>query len=154
MDVQDWLARGAVVDRAIARSKKQALGVVAEAAARTLGLSAADVLEALEAREAQGSTGVGHGVAAPHAQLKGLDRMHAVFVRLETPVPFDAVDDRPVDLLFALFAPVGDATAHLRALAKVSRQLRRGDLREHLRAARSADAVYALLAQEATPTAA
>ena len=60
-----------------------------------------------------------------------------------------------MDLVFALFAPPGDSTGHLRALARVSRLLRRADLREQLRAARSADALYALLArEEAAPTAA
>ena len=154
MDVTDWLGRGAVVDRAAVKSKRQALSVVAEAAAREWGLDAGGVLDALTERETQGSTGVGHGVAVPHAQLPGLDRMRGVFVRLETPVAFDAVDDRPVDLLFALFAPVGEAAQHLRALARVSRQLRRAELREQLRSARSTDALHALLTHEPTPHAA
>ena len=154
MDIADWLARGAVADRPGAATKRAALVAVAEVAARQLGLKASAVLNALLEREAQGSTGVGQGVAVPHAQLEGLDAMRAVFVRLETPVPFEAVDGRPVDLLFTLFAPPGDSSGHLRALARVSRLLRRADLREQLRAARSADAIYALLAHEAAPSAA
>jgi PTS system nitrogen regulatory IIA component len=63
-------------------------------------------------------------------------------------VEFDAVDDEPVDLIFALLAPPGAASDHLRALARVSRILRRADIREQLRVARSADAIHALLAQE------
>ena len=85
--------------------------------------------------------------------------MRAVFVRLKTPVAFGAVDDEPVDLLFALFAPTGGedaapAAEHLRALAKVSRLLRGSETRELLRQARSADAVYAILTQPAAATAA
>ena len=150
MDINDWLARATVVDRPAAKTKRQALAAIAETAARAWGYDPAPVLDALLEREAQGSTGVGQGVALPHAQLAGLDRMRAVFVRLDAPVAFDAVDDRPVDLLFALFAPVGDATRHLRALARVSRQLRAADLRERLRGARSADAIFALLAHDDT----
>jgi PTS system nitrogen regulatory IIA component len=63
-------------------------------------------------------------------------------------VPFDAVDDEPVDLIFALLAPPDSGVDHLRALARVSRALRRADIREQLRVAHSADAIHALLAQE------
>jgi PTS system nitrogen regulatory IIA component len=69
-------------------------------------------------------------VAVPHARLTGLDRVRAVFVRLETPVAFGAVDDKPVDLLVALFAPKDADSSHLRALARISRMMRQPDLRE------------------------
>lgn len=154
MDVSDWLARGAVGDKGGAGSKRTALAGLAELASRRTGVDAALVLERLAAREAEGSTGVGSGVALPHAQLPGLERMTAVFLRLDPAVAFDAVDGRPVDLLFALFAPEGDSAAHLRALARISRLLRRAELREQLRAARSADAIYALLAGAPASTAA
>ena len=154
MDVHDWLSRGAVCDRAGVRSKRAALAVVADLAARATGGEAATVLDRLLEREASGSTGVGSGVALPHAQLPGLERTVAVFVRLEQPVAFDAVDGRPVDLLFALFGPEDDSSGHLRALARVSRLLRGADLRRQLRSARSADAVYALLARGPATTAA
>ncbi len=154
MNIGDLLDRGAVAPRASAAGKRQALCVVAETAARVFGLKTADVLDAVLEREAMGSTGVGYGVALPHARLKGLDRMRGVFVRLEQPVEFEAVDDRPVDLIFALFAPPDAGAEHLRALARVARLLRQADLREHLRQAHGADAIHALLAQEARPTAA
>ena len=77
-----------------------------------------------------------------------------MFSRLETPVDFAAVDDQPVDLVFALFAPQDAGSEHLRALARVSRLLRRKDLREQLRQARSADALYVLIASEASASAA
>jgi PTS system nitrogen regulatory IIA component len=82
--------------------------------------------------------------------------MRGVFVRLEQPVEFEAVDDQPVDLLFALFAPRQAGADHLRALARVSRLLRQSELREQLRKVRTADAVHALLVQEvsARPSAA
>ncbi|MDR3507771.1 MAG: PTS IIA-like nitrogen regulatory protein PtsN [Caulobacteraceae bacterium] len=154
MDIESLLDRRAITPKVSASSKRQALSLVAEMAARRFDLDAGEVLEALLAREAAGSTGVGAGVAVPHARLKGLDRMRGVFVRLETPVDFDAVDARPVDLLFALLAPPEAGSEHLRALARVARLLRKADLREQLRQAHSVDAVYALLAQPASPSAA
>lgn len=148
MNIGDLLDRTAISLRVSASNKRQVLAVVAEIAARKLGVDAGDILDALVEREAAGSTGVGHGVAAPHARLDGLDRMRGVFVRLEQPVEFDAVDDKPVDLIFALFAPKDAGADHLRALARVSRLLRQADLREQLRQARTADAIYALLVQD------
>jgi PTS system nitrogen regulatory IIA component len=153
MDIGRLLDRDGVVARASAGSKRQALHLLAEAAGRKLGIDPDRVYEALLAREAAGSTGVGQGVAVPHARLP-VEEMTGVFLRLEHPVDFDAVDERPVDLIFALFAPQDATVEHLRALAKVSRLLRQGELREQLRKARTEDAVYALLAREAAPNAA
>jgi len=148
MQIGELLDRNAIALRVSAANKRQALALVAEIAARNLGLEAADVLDALAEREQAGSTGVGHGVAAPHARLEGLERMRGVFVRLEQPVEFESVDDQPVDLIFALFAPVDAGSEHLRALARVSRLLRQAELRQQLRQARTADAVHALLVQD------
>jgi PTS system nitrogen regulatory IIA component len=90
-------------------------------------------------------------VAVPHARLSELDRVAAVFVRLDTPVAYGSVDDRPVDLLFALFAPPSDGAGHLRALAAVSRALRAPELREQLRQARTPDAIRALFVRDSAP---
>ncbi|MES2895785.1 MAG: PTS sugar transporter subunit IIA [Pseudomonadota bacterium] len=148
MQIGDILDRAAIAARASAPNKRQVLALVAEVAARNFGIDAGVILDALADRELAGSTGVGYGVAAPHARLEGLTRMRGVFIRLDTPVDFDAVDDQPVDLIFALFAPPNASTEHLRALARVSRLLRQGDLRDHLRKARTPDAIHALLVQE------
>lgn len=148
MQIGELLDRNAISLRVSANNKRQTLAVIAEIAARNFGLDAGEALEALTQREAAGSTGVGHGVAAPHARLPGLQRMRGVFVRLEQPVEFDAVDDQPVDLIFALFAPQDAGAEHLRALARVSRLLRQADLRQQLRQARTVDAIHALLVQD------
>lgn len=148
MHIGELLDRNAIALRVSAANKRQVLALIAEIAARNLGLDAADILDALSEREQAGSTGVGHGVAAPHARLEGLERMRGVFVRLDQPVVFEAVDEQPVDLIFALFAPLDAGAEHLRALARVSRLLRQADLREQLRQARTADAIHALLVQD------
>lgn len=154
MDLGELLDQGAITLKVHASSKRQALTIVAEIAARFVDEPAAEIVSKLMARERLGSTGVGHGVAVPHARLKGLGRMHGVFVQLDEPVDFGAVDEQPVDLLFALLAPADHPAEHLRALAKVSRALRQADLREQLRQARSSDAVRALLVRDAEPNAA
>jgi PTS system nitrogen regulatory IIA component len=154
MTIGELLDRSAISVRVSATNKKKALAVIAEIAARSFDLDAGQVLDALSEREAAGSTGVGYGVAVPHARLDGLERMRGVFVRLEQPVDFESVDDQPVDLLFALFAPKNAGADHLRALARVSRIMRQAELREQLRKARTADAVHALLVQDAARPAA
>jgi PTS system nitrogen regulatory IIA component len=149
MHIGELLDRSTISVRVSAANKRKALAVVAEIAARNFGLDAGAVLDALTAREQAGSTGVGYGVAAPHARVEGLTRLRGVFVRLEHAVDFDSVDDQPVDLIFALFAPKeSSGVEHLRALARVSRLLRQAELRQQLRQARTADAIFALLSQE------
>ena len=154
MNLGNLLDLRAISPRVGGSSKRQVLSVIADIAARSFGLPSDQVLDALLEREAAGSTGVGHGVAVPHARLEGIERMRAVFVRLEQPVAFEAVDDQPVDLLFALFAPKGSSSEHLRALARVSRLLRQPEIREQLRQAKTAEAIHLLLVQEAQPSAA
>lgn len=154
MDISDLLSADSIILRGGASSKRQALQAVAEAASSALGLGEAQVLEALLEREALGSTGLGSGVAVPHARVAGLDRVSAIFVRLDTPVAYESLDDRPVDLLFALFAPVNAGAEHLRALAAVSRAMRSPELREQLRQARTVDAVSALFVRDMAASAA
>ena len=154
MDIDDLLAPDGIVLRGGASSKRQALHLVAEAAAESLNLDEGRVLDALLEREALGSTGLGYGVAVPHARIEGLHKICGVFVRLDAPVAYGAVDDRPVDLMFALFAPPRDGAEHLRALAAVSRALRSPELRESLRQARTIDSVHALFVRDEAATAA
>lgn len=154
MNIGDLLEPRAIAPRAGGSGKRQVLSVIADIAARTFGLDADQVLDALLEREAAGSTGLGHGVAVPHARVPGLTRVRGVFLRLEQPTPFEAMDDQPVDLVFALLAPMQADTEHLRALARVSRLLRQGDLRQQLRQARTGEAIHALLTREAQPSAA
>lgn len=154
MDLGELLSADAIALRVNARTKRQAISLIADLAARALNVGAVQVFTSLTEREALGSTGVGHGVAVPHARLPGLNRLHGVFVRLDQPVDFGSIDDRPVDLIFALLAPIDHPAEHLRALAKVSRALRQPELREQLRQAKSGDAIRALLVRDTRQTAA
>jgi PTS system nitrogen regulatory IIA component len=115
-------------------SKKRLFCELAGVAADVHGLDEPAAMAALQEREALGPTGVGDGVALPHARLAGLSAVRGVFARLETPLDFEATDRRPVDLVFALFAPEDAGVVHLKALALVSRSLRDAGLCAKLRA--------------------
>ena len=154
MLIGEILDRAVIAPRLSAPNKRQVLAMIGDIASRNFALDAESVTVALAEREQAGSTGVGHGVAVPHARLPGLERMRGIFVRLDQPIEFGAVDDQPVDLVFALLSPPRAGAEHLRTLARISRVLRQGDLREKLRAVRTADAIHLLLTQEARPTAA
>ena len=117
-------------------------------------LAIRDIVAAAMERERLGSTGVGTGVALPHARLEGIDRVYAVFARLETAIDYDAIDERPVDLVMLLLAPSDAGGAHLRALAKISRMLRRQDMRQRLRAAPNAESLFTILTEERNSAAA
>lgn len=145
MTLADLIAPNAVIPALRANSKKQALQLLAQKAADVTGLAEGDILEGLLDRERLGSTGVGNGIAIPHAKLTGIDRLYGIFARLDQPVDFDSIDDQPVDLVCLLIAPEGAGADHLKALARVSRLLRDRSICEKLRGATEADALYALL---------
>ena len=133
-------------------SGKKAL--LAELAARGAGLLQVEerrLFDRLLERERLGSTGIGGGIAIPHARLASVTRPCGLFARLAQPIDFDSIDDRPVDVVFLLVAPEGAGADHLKALARVSRLLRDRGLVEKLRATEGAEALYALLT-EPVPT--
>lgn len=154
MDLSELLVPGNVLPVLKATSKKQVFQELAERAARATGLDERRILEVLLERERLGTTGVGNGIAIPHGRLDGLDRLYGFFARIEAPVDFDAIDSAPVDLVFLLLAPEGAGADHLKALARVSRLLRDRNMCDKLRGSRTADALYALLTESATPHAA
>ena len=129
-----------------ASSKKQAFQQLSSLAAKICGEDEREILDALLERERLGTTGVGLGIAIPHAKLPGLNHLYALFARLEHPVDFEAIDEDPVDLVFLLLAPESDSANHLKALARVSRLLRDEEMCAKLRGSEGADAMYALLA--------
>lgn len=145
MEIADLLSLGSVSDGLKAGSKKQALLELSAIAGAQTAQDERSVLDLLLARERLGSTGVGAGVAIPHAKLEGLAKPSGVFARLREPIEFDAVDGRPVDLIFLLLAPDSAGADHLKALALVSRLLRDERVCARLRGADSAEALYAVL---------
>jgi PTS system nitrogen regulatory IIA component len=147
MDFVKLLKPEAVKVSGSVSSKKRLFQDVGEIAQSAYNLDANDVSEALKAREALGPTGVGHGVALPHARLKGVTEVVGAFILLEKPIQFDAVDREPVDLAFALLAPEDAGVEHLKALALVSRTLRDTSICTKLRANPDPATIFAILSE-------
>lgn len=135
-------------------SKKRLFNTLSEAAAQVYGLRSDAVCSALMERESLGPTGVGQGVALPHARLDDIDRVKGLFIRLERPLDFGAVDRQPVDLVFGLFAPTDAGVEHLKALANVSRTLRNPELCATLRANDDPLTLHAILTERSSSRAA
>ncbi len=112
------------VFRLRAPHKQAALAELSQRAALAAGIAAAEIGSALEAREGLGSTGVGGGLAVPHARLPGLSEVTGFFARLDRAVEWGAIDGKPVDLVFLLLSPATAHADHLVALAAGTRRLR------------------------------
>jgi PTS system nitrogen regulatory IIA component len=147
MEVTKILRPDAVRAVSATSSKKRLFQELGEVAATVYGLKASDVSSALQERESLGPTGVGQGIALPHARLDGLDAVVGLFIRLEKPLDFDSVDRQPVDLVFALLAPQDAGVEHLKALALVSRTMRDADLCAKLRANSDPATLHTLLTE-------
>lgn len=145
MELSEIIRVDAVRSPLKATSKKRLLQDLAEMAETVYGLPSPAVYKALMDREVLGPTGVGRGVAIPHARLAGVKHMIGLFVRLEKPVDFEAIDRQPVDLVFALLAPEAAGADHLKALARVSRTLRSETVCAKLRSTFDPSALYAIL---------
>lgn len=147
MDVSSLLKPGALKVVGHMTSKKRLFHELGELAAAAYGLNPSAATDALQERESLGPTGVGHGIALPHARLEGVDRVVGAFIRLEKPLDFDAVDRQPVDLVFALFAPKDSGVEHLKALALVSRTMRDAQICSKLRANTDLAKLHAILTE-------
>ena len=128
-------------------SKKRLMQELGEIASGVYGLTLGPTVDALQEREALSPTGVGHGVALPHARIEGLSAVSGVFVRLDKGMEFEAVDRQKVDLIFCLFAPIDSGVSHLKALALVSRTLRNEDVCRKLRSNDDTSTIYAILTE-------
>jgi len=147
MELLNILKPEAVKVLSAASSKKRLLHEMGDLAHAAYGLPHDRIVEALTLRENLGPTGVGNGVALPHARMAGLTDVAGTFILLERPVDFESVDRQPVDLVFGLFAPEDAGVEHLKALALVSRTLRDAAVRTKLRANSDASTLYTILTE-------
>ncbi len=147
MDLSSILKPEAVKVLSAASSKKRLFQEIGDLAGSAYGMDPQATVDALLERESLGPTGVGHGVALPHARLMDLNHVAGAFVILDKPIDFDAVDRQPVDIAFALFAPEDAGVEHLKALALVSRTLRNTALCTKLRANPDAQTLYTILTE-------
>jgi PTS system nitrogen regulatory IIA component len=146
MKTSDLLAPADVMIDVRALNKGQLLQEFATRAAASLGLPVEQVASYLLKREQLGSTGIGKGVAIPHARLPDLQRPHGLFAKLKQPIEFDAIDGQAVDILFVLLLPAAAENEALAALALVARTLRSQETLARLRAAKTSSDLYSAIA--------
>jgi|TARA_B000000609_G_C24052693_1_gene282138 PTS system nitrogen regulatory IIA component len=147
MDFSSLLKPEAIRVFSSVSSKKRLMHDLAGVAELCYNTNYTHAVEALLEREALGPTGVGGGVALPHARLEELDRVVGAFVLLENPIEFEAIDKQPVDIIFSLFAPKSAGVEHLKALALVSRTLREQSIVSKLRSNPNPTTLHTILTE-------
>src|SRR5258705_8925418 len=138
MKISDLLSPAEVMIDVRTANKRQLLQELAAKAAISLGLSAEKITPYLLKREDLGSTGIGRGVAIPHARLPDLERPYALLAKLWQPIEFDAIDGQAVDIVFVLLLPAAAESGQIGALALVARALRPLENLVRLRGAKNA----------------
>lgn len=144
MKIGELLAPADVIVGLRVADKGQLVQELAKRVAPQLGIGALAIANPLLEREQLGSTGLGKGFALPHARVAGLDRSFGLFARLARPIDFQAIDERPVDLVFLLLIPHDAEGEHVAALAAISRRMRDAALLDRVRKAQ-ADTLYRLI---------
>ena len=114
-------------------SKKRLFQEIATHMAMDSSVNPETIVTALQDREQLGPTGMGNGIAIPHARIDNISSIKGMFIRLEKPINFDSMDKQKVDLIFSILAPIDSGVDHLKALAKVSRLLRDQNICSKLR---------------------
>ena len=148
MDFETLIEPAAILPGLRANSKKQVLQELAEKAAEITGLTEREIFETILQREKLGSTGVGNGIAIPHCRLEDCHQAIGALLQLDGKIDFDALDGQPVDLIFVLLVPQEATEQHLQILKMLAGKLDRADLRDALRAAPDADALYHVMVND------
>jgi len=149
MQLSELLTPSRTLCRVDVVSKKRALELASQTIAEQLdGLAAEEIFSGLINRERLGSTGIGEGVAIPHCRLPGVTTAVGLLMTLATPIDFDAIDNRPVDLICFLLVPEEGAEEHLQTLAGLAEMFNNSTTRESLRSCEDSasllDRVHAL----------
>ena len=142
----DLLSPGRILAGVRINSRKRLLELISETLAKkNKELNSREIFESLCAREQLGSTGLGDGVAIPHGRISGTRDVEALFLRLIKPLPFDADDGKPVDLIFALAVPKNCTEDHSKLLSSIANRFSDPELLERLRNAADANEIWQLL---------
>ena len=146
MNLSSMLAENCTKSAVLFNSKKRILEYIAELAHQQLpDIAEYSILEALTTREKLGSTGIGGGIAIPHGKLKDVNKPILVFVVSKESIPFDAIDNQPVDIFCAILIPEQQCQAHLSTLAAIARLLSQKELTKKIRHAETNQQLYQLL---------
>lgn len=149
MKISDFLSKDLIIADLRETEKYKVLEELVKFVSQKIaGINADELLKVLLDREQMGSTGIGDGIAIPHGKLKNLKQIIAVFGKSSRGVAFDAMDGRPVYLLFLLIAPENSAGVHLKALARLSRLLKRNGFRQKLMNLSDTEQLYQVIIEE------
>ena len=145
MKISDILSEKAVVLLGEVTNKRQLLQELAQKASEISTIPERTIFDAISERENLGSTGFGFGTALPHARSSETDKVFGLFAKLEKPIDFEAIDNKPVDLLFFLLSPENSGADHLSALASCSAILKDEQARSRIHNAQTAKEIYDIL---------
>lgn len=146
MEISDILNPDCVLCAVQASSKKRILELISLIANQHLiDIDQATILASLVSREKMGSTGIGGGIALPHGRLKGLESALAVLVTCQPAIEYDAIDNMPVDVFFAILVPEEKAKEHLQTLSSIAAKLSDKELLKQLRSAISAEELFQVI---------
>lgn len=152
MQLSDLLSEDRIACEVGAHSKKRALEALSQLLAQDqLYVTAGDIFDSLLSRERLGSTGIGHGVAIPHGRVKNTRQASGAFIRLAESIDFDAIDQSPVDLIFALLVPEESTDEHLAILSELAGLFNEPSFRDSLRHAENKHEIYSLIRERQQP---
>ena len=148
MKIVDFLKPELIIEEIHAQDKQGMLKEFSEQIEKTMGIKAEKIFNVLMEREKLGSTGIGEGVAIPHGKLHDLKEFVCCFGKSERGIDFEAIDGKPVHLVFLLLAPENSAGTHLKALAKISKILKDPNFRKQLLQTHGAKEIYQIIKEE------
>ncbi len=145
MEINNIISSETIISDLKVSGKKHLFQELSEKASPIVGVQDRVILRTLLDREKLGTTGIGQGVAIPHGKISNLNSSIGFFARLIDPIDFEAIDEKPVDLIFLLLAPEEANAENLKTLAKISRMLRDKNLCDKIRGSIGNDALYSVL---------
>ncbi|KMT65017.1 PTS IIA-like nitrogen regulatory protein PtsN [Catenovulum maritimum] len=143
MNINQLLTQDCTLCAVSISSKKRLIEIISHTAAEILqDIPEQDILDALLHRERLGSTGIGNGIALPHGRLLNTDKTIAIFLTTDEPINFDAIDNKPVSIFFALLVPDNECNNHLKSLAAVAEKLSDKAVLKKIKSAQNSTELY------------
>jgi PTS system nitrogen regulatory IIA component len=150
MQLSDVLSLDCTKSAVQCSSKKRALEIISGTVADYTGVNATELFECMLSREKVGTTGIGNGIAIPHARMASFDKAVAVLIQCAEAIDFDAIDNRPVDILFALLVPEDQCKEHLKTLSLMAERLSDKQVLKALRKAENDQELYNIMVNQPT----
>jgi nitrogen PTS system EIIA component len=142
MNLSDYLNGSRIVLNLQGENKKHVLEKLVEILGNQVSINQQNIVDLLEVREKLSTTGIGFGIAIPHCKSSEVGELQVVVGRFEQGVDFNALDGKPVKLLFLLVAPEQSSSEHLKVLAKIARIAKDEDIRQQILQITDSNAVF------------